>query len=432
MSPRGTVGDETSRDELDGGPLMPRAPWTGDPGRAWLARAAAVLVVVAAVAALVTFGRLRPAHPGRPRDVDPLYCYVGGLAWRLGLDPYDYGQYRRAAARLGTNRIDCCFAYAPTSAALAIPFSRLSPADSERLVVVLNVASALTFGLALAVAAGRRLGPGELGAWRPLALAGVAALAIASPQAALNLYMGQTTLFCLALVGLALWAEESGRPGLAGALLAVASFKITLPVFVIALALLERRWRLVAALAAVGVALASYPLLRDGPVGLARGWLGSVRMYKGFVQNFPDYTTSVGLAGVLKGHGLPYGWTPLVALGVLAWLWLRGRRADPLERYAVALALPVLFVSGHAYDLVALVPLSLASLLATRRRPAAFAGVALGVGLLALPPSVWDVLFPFRGGKEGVALALLAVMMACVERRAGEGEGPGAGVAAGG
>lgn len=379
-------------------------------------RVVAVMVVGAAVVALVTFGRLRQAPPERPRDIDAVYGYVAGLAWRMGLDPYDYPRYERLGRSVGGAPIRCSFAYAPTAAALVMPLSRLTPGAADRALAALNVASALAAGFVLAAAVGRRVGE-ALGGWRPVASAGVAALAIGSPQAALNLYQGQTTLFCLALVCLAFWADERGRPLLCGALLGVATFKISLPVFVIALVLFERRWKVLGALAVTALLLASYPLLRDGPVGLARGWLGAMRLYREFPWNRPDYESAFGFAGALKGVGLPTGLAPLVALLGLGWLYLRRNVADPLERFAVALALPVLFVSGHLYDAVAFSPLYAAVLLATRRTPPAFAASVVGIALMVLPPSIWNRLVPFRWGKEVVALGLLAVLVACVELR---------------
>jgi hypothetical protein len=391
----------------------------GDPGKdaGGVPRVLAAALVVLAVAALVVFGRVRPAHPGRARDVDAAYCYVAGLAWRRGLDPYDFEQYRAVGRTLGDDPIRCSFAYAPTAAGLVVPFSLLAPARAGRLMVALNVASALAVGWSLATAAGRRLGRGR---WRPLALAGVAALAVGAPQSALNLYMGQTTLACLALVCLAFLAAERGRTALGGILLGLATFKVSVPAFVLALVLVERRWKVVAALAVTALLLAAYPLLRDGPVGLTRGWLGAMQLYRTFPQNRPDYVTSFGLAGVLKAYGLPYGWTPLVALVAFAWLAWRRVAADPLERLGVALALPVLFVSGHVYDMAALSPLYVAALLATRHNRPAFAATLGAVALATLPPSIWDRVFPYRGGKELAALVVLAVVVGCVERRAAE------------
>ena len=377
----------------------------------------AVTIVVAAAVVLIWFGRLRPTHPSRPRDVDLLYGYTAGVVWSRGLNPYDDVTYQHVGELIAGEPLRCNFAYAPTAAALLTPLAMLTPDQVRWGFAVLNVASALIVGLTLAAAVGRRLAPDECGRWRPLVLAGVAALTIASPQASLNLYQGQTSLFCLALICLAFWADERGRPWICGALLGAATFKILLPAVVIALLLPRAKWKAALALAATVLLLAAPPIFREGPIGLARDWIDALRHYRLFPQNDPAYTTSFGAADMFGRIGVPQALVPLAAAAGLAWLSARRRVLDPLEALGVALALPVLFVSGHFYDAVALAPLAVAVLLATRAAPAARLGAAAGVVLLVLPPAVWNQAFSYRWGIEVVALALLAGLMAAVEVR---------------
>lgn len=403
---------------------MPTPPTSEDSRRPALPRALAVMIVLAAVVALIWFGRLRPAHPGRSRDVDFWYCYSAGVVWNRGLDPYNDETYRTIGTAATGKPIECNFAYAPTASALVSPLARLTPEQARWVIAGLNVGSALVVGLTLASAANRRLAAEEIGRWRPVVLSGIAVLAIGSPQASLNLYQGQTTLFCLALIGLAFWAEERGLPWICGAVLGIATFKISLPAFLIALAVLRGKWKVVLPLAVTALLLAWTPLLRAGPVGLTREWLSAMKQYKTFPQNGAGYVTSFGAAEILGAIGVPGGLVPLLGAAGLAWLLARRNVLDPLETLGVALALPVMFVSGHLYDTVALFPLCLALLLATRTAPVAFIGAIAGVVLLVLPPSAWNQALSYRWGVEVVALALLAGLAAAVEARRRSAAGP--------
>ena len=362
-------------------------------------------------------------------DLDFRYFYSAGLAWRSGLNPYDLEQYQRAfdAEYQGFPEwaLECTFAYAPTAAAILLPFAALPPHPAKLAMRAINAASAVALAAFLFAAARRRVeGPGASAPQRLLPWA-VAALTLASPATANNAIMGQTTLLTVALLALAWWARGSGRPALCGALAAVASFKPSVGVFVFAVLLLEHDWRTVTALVVTSLLMAAVPLWQQGPVDLAGSWLEAMRLYRGVPAAQPEFFASFGAASLLEGAGLPHSFTPLIALGGFAWTYWRRQRLEPPELFSLCLAWPVLFIMGHGYDIVALLPLLASALLAARRSLTATVLVLSLIGVASMPVALVRLItdnplaMHFR---EVAYLILLARIIISVEwRRPGAG-----------
>ena len=341
-------------------------------------------------------------------------CRRPGLC--TGVDPYDNDRYQQLAPAVGLDKLACNFAYAPTAAGLFIPVSWLSPAGWNAVMASMNVLAACLGGFVLAVAVKRQ---GETlvgsGSWTVLWSSGAAALLIASPFSSANLYTGQTTLVPLALALLAYVTEVRRLPAWQGVLLALASFKIVTVILVIFWVLGRRQWQTWLAFLGTSLLLASVPLWQLGPIDLTKHWLQALQLYKSYPQNQPDFTSSFGLSALLHPFGLPTGWSPFLALALFGYVVYRRRYLTSFEPYAVSLALPVLFISGHIYDAITLVPLGIAALLATWPQRNVFWPTALLVLLESMPPRFWSF-FP-EHSRDLIGILFLIPWMLAIECR---------------
>lgn len=321
-------------------------------------------------------GRYAGAH-------DFIYFYAGGGCYRDGINPYAYDLYTRWAmdhlanhpqVDPSTRGVDTGYAYPPTA---ALPFWAIAhlPFNPARLLWLgLNGASlAVVLGVMWwAMRGGARSDPGrsdvpqDVGRWAwagPVILAGFALL---NPFTSHNMWMGQSSLIALAILCGAWWAKEKGHWLLCAFLTALATAKISMSVFFVLTLLVERRWRTFFATCAFCFVLAAIPLWHDGPLGVAQTWLESMKRYREARPSLPESTENFGmrsLAAVWFGVRSA-GWevVGLLAFALAAW----GRKwFTSLEFFAASLALAALFVKGNDYDLVLLIPVLAACLIAT-------------------------------------------------------------------
>jgi hypothetical protein len=398
----------------------------------WVQWTVVIITNVVAVALLLLTGVVgkgrepMSAHP-EERSVfgveDFIYLYAGGSAWASGQSPYDPAVLRDAGAaalrgsslEAATGELTSAFAYPPTA---SVPFALLAalPFGTARTAfAAINIASAGLLAIAgvLMIGARARYSP-----YRVLVTGGSVALTIGSPFVSHNLWMGQSSMVVVALLCGSFLAERGVRPALSGVGAAISTLKPTPGVFVIASMVLGLRRRAVIAMIIACAALAGLAIRADGPVGTAREWLASVDVYRQATQNQPGFQHSFGVRSLLYDAGVVA--PPLGAAGLLAFggLWWFRRFFGASEFFAACLALAVLFVHAHDYDLVGVIPLFVVLLGRHAGSLAALAGIT-GVVVITYVPLRFVVRpdFPLLGRYREVAvLVLLAWLLVGVAR----------------
>jgi hypothetical protein len=359
--------------------------------------AAGGLALALAVGALLAFGVRGVGRTG-PSNLDANFLIVAGVAWRSGLNPYDpkvYGAVSRSIPAVEAVReltgvgapAVRGFSYPPTIAPLCLALSWVPPLAAGLVVTLLNLAAAV----ALAVCT-RRLALREVSGL-PAGAEGwiVPAIALASPFVAHVTWIGQTTLFAAAFLA-AGWGVRAtpGREAIGGILLACSAIKPQVALLPLLWVVLEHDWRVLAALAAAGVALVSVPLLQLGPVELTRSWLDSLTLYQSLGATAGDvnaigFQNMFGLRHLLAASGLDCPSLTPVALVALGALWLWRRWFSDLEILGLLLAASALLVYAHDYDLAMLAPFLAALWVRARTSEAATAAVAVVLALLFFP-----------------------------------------------
>ena len=367
---------------------------------------AIVGLAVAATAVLVISG-----WPGRLyRDSDYMQYYAGSRALLEGASPYDHAwwaefhqrvesQALSAPPRTGNAGIDWTTPYPLTTFVALLPFAIFPLRIAEPLFAAAQVA--LLVGAVLALAA--------VVLPQPRRDAGVALALVASSQPFWVLIAGgNVTGFAAAACGLALASLLSGRPRLAGALLAGCLVKPHLFALV-AIALLvgtppEARRRLFVG-GLIGAAVLVVPAFILQP-----GWVGDWLREAGALQ----VTSASNATGwtIARPFTADFRlWSALVIVacvgGLVAW-WMRAR---PELSRLVAAALPVSVLiapHGWSYDYIALVPsvvVGAAMASGSRRR---IVGLLMLAVLVVLAP--WTFyLVAFRRNGEDLSAWLLVV-----------------------
>ncbi|GAB3873000.1 hypothetical protein GCM10028824_24040 [Hymenobacter segetis] len=336
------------------------------------------LVLVLALVAAANLTKLSSVHFGPDRPVDFRPAYVGQWALRHGLDPYQDRDIRESWRRIVADENlvshstpglpDQAFIYPPWAAAWlgillgALPYSLAWPLWYG---VVLLALLAACYATQRALA--RLNAP-------PLTTADLLLTALALKATVVALINGQNTFMALALATGAWWAAGAGRRTLAGVLLGLAAFKITVALPFIGLFLLEKRWRSIVLGGAVGaVMLALFWFWAADPASS----LASYRHLLDFVQadvvrpTQPGYPLGRGMILQFELRNLleflrPGGhrWAGLAGLGlaglVLVRLWGLRRAGHSLDGlYALLLLhlLGLLFTYHVVYDALLLLPL---------------------------------------------------------------------------
>jgi Glycosyltransferase family 87 len=297
-----------------------------------------------------------------------------GLAWWQGVDAYQPGVLARFVSE---NRKVGPFAYPPQIAPLCLLLACFSMPFARAVIVALNLAS-------LAVIDGL-----QQQSWRGSARGErnwfITALILGAPFTSHVVYMGQTSLIALAAC-LAAWeCAGRGRNVVAGLLAAVASIKPQMSMLILLWFLLERRFGLLAVSGLAVAAAAIGPALATGPLALIPTWIDAVGQYRGHMTNTVDFPQMFGLSSLLDAVNVPAAASPILAFPGFLWLWLHRRMLDRSEIVALLLAVSLLLIYAHAYDLVGLLPFVITfARLARTRREVALAGLAL-LAALCLP-----------------------------------------------
>jgi hypothetical protein len=211
---------------------------------------------------------------------------------------------------------------------------------------------------------------------------------LASPFVQHVFWMGQTTLVALAAL-LAGWylGVVSGRVGVGGVLLALSTLKPQVVAFPLVLLLLERRWALTLVGCAAGcIAALPAAVASGGMVAMSRDWLHALSRYATGPVQTASFQHVFGVRSLLVLSGMGSSAVSLamaaLVLAALTLLWATRDRLGTLGVLATSLALSVLFVYAHDYDLAVLAPLLVFAWIETEDRPVA--GVALVIAVAAL------------------------------------------------
>jgi hypothetical protein len=353
------------------------------------------LAIVLGIVLLFAFGPSAERRGYRIGELDFSYMYVAGTAWRSGHNPYDFRDFRSvasaaiptAAGRVGPALIDCSFAYAPTSAGMAMAMAALSFDRARVAFLALNVVSLAVVSIFLVC---RESGDPDYqrgNLVKAVLPALMLLLTISAPPAAYNIQWGQTTLLALALLCASRWCSDRARPIACGILAAFASFKPSASVFVIGALLLEGNIRTIISMIIALFAMAWVPLVREGPATLMTDWLGSVRLYQSFPQNSPGTGNVVGLGPLLSSVGWTAGASPLIGLMLFLWAVFRRRYYTSTEHFSILLVLALLCTSAHGYDWIIAYPLLLTILGAASHSHAGLAGSIALIAVQTLPIS---------------------------------------------
>ena len=350
--------------------------------------------LIVCIAGLIAFVAVR-ITASRTRDIDFRYNYAAGVAWQEGLNPYVFEEIKTAydfpaqksASQAMTLPLESTFFYAPTAAGWTIPLSWLGLEMGGHVFRAVNTAAAVLVVLLLVDSLRRQLSdvPGIFVARILPYLVGI--LVVSWPGIRNCIFMGQTSLIVVALLWTAWVFRTSRRPALCGFIVALASFKPSVGLFVNLHLLFERNRRTIVALVLTCLVLASVPLLKVGPVETASTWIKAISTYKTFVFNQPQSMLVFSLQSLLAALGVDYSLTPLLGIAGACWTWIHRRHISALEGFALYMAWYLLFFLNHFYDTVMLIPLfSVAVALARRTR--AHLALVMGIitGIRLLPP----------------------------------------------
>jgi hypothetical protein len=420
-------------------------------------RTLAVLLVVAGAASLVASGVLGVGRePGSSGGMDFNVMYAAGRTWRQGGNPYDQKQLAPHLAEASGGRdparaaepieaeFDAPFSYPPQSAALFVPLAFLSVPAAKAAWLVLNVLSAVAVAVMTVLEIRRRTAapsPADGrrgGEWDVLGAGVLTAYILGSPLTTNVLWLGQTSLVVFAAT-MAGWVfSRNGRWLLAGVCMGLATVKPQICLLVFVWLLLERQWKVLLTSAVTAAALGLYPMLLQGPVGVARAWLTRIGSHKTFGANEPGAEFVIDLQSLLHTAGLPVPSLEVVGVILVVVLWLLRDRGDRDDVFGILMGLMVTFVFVHDCEYVCLAPLLTSLWVRARQRPGLLPWVGLLVFLLLFPrrwvrdwAADWN-LEVLNHWRTVVVLVMLGVVLAlAVRRRVRTGPRPAAPVGAG-
>lgn len=346
--------------------------------------AAGTAVLMSAAAVLVLTGL---AGVGRSLEInlDGVYLYAAGKCWLQGKSPYDL---EALASELEGRRPDGGFPvyrffYPPQISSLVMIIALIPYGAAKWFTALINCLAAG----AIAWFVGRMARPRDTapGMAQSLAPFVFAAIAIGAPFTAHVVWMGQTTLIAFAPLFAAWHAYQNKRWLAAAVLLGIASIKPQFLIFVMFWLLLERQWKILGASFAVALLLSMVPILQNGPIGALTSWLDAVKYHGEAEPNQIGFIHLFGVQNFLHVAGLPVpNLIPVGAvLTLILWIWRKN--VDPIDIFAILMALTLLFTNAHDYDLVGIYPLLASLWRHIDRQPAIWAVAALLLLALFIP-----------------------------------------------
>jgi hypothetical protein len=368
-------------------------------------RVGRIAAIVGSLAMCLGLGLFGLGHDlPRAATSDTRFLFLAGKYWLAGIDAYVPTQALDAGP-LGDVYARYVMAYPPQTAPLCMLLALGAIDLATALMDVLNLAALAVLAWVAVATIEETVDPAVSTAQRWW----VPALVVGNLATAFVLYIGQTTLVVAAALAACWYCARRGRDVAAGLLLAFASIKPPLALFVALWFALDRRWRLLAATTITVLLLALGPMFMLGPLGALRAWLVGVANYAAAPQNALGSRMVFNLQAFLLTLGIA---TPnLLVLGVAATIALFAFRTRLAERdlLGVLVGLGLVFGYGHGYDLAALVVLVPAFWCRLRERPGA-AGVALALLVgISFPNSLLE-----RLGSPVVLHARVLLVMAAL------------------
>lgn len=376
-----------------------------------LSHAIPLAMLLLGIVALLLFGYVGLARGTSSFSFDALYFYVSGEMWETGATPYDPVAFKGQMDSMVSIQ-SVSYAYPPNSAPFSLSLSVGSIRLAQIIIGSINLASIL--GILAFVHHAIRLDPpgvpeqeiraAEIVTW---------AVIIGNPFTAHVVWMGQTTLFSAAFL-LGSWLLASRRLDLlAGILLGISAIKPQLVFLVGFWFLLDRRWQLVAASALTVVAMSGWPLWVNGLDGSWLAWVRSLMDYKDGVYNALAFKHVFGLRSLLATQDVLIPSTLPVALVGTVLLYVFRRHYQGVWLIGPLLALSVLFVYAHDYDLAPLAVMAFPLLIAARGKPQVMAAIILTVFVIYFPQRIWESLdlAQFARSREVALGALLTLYL---------------------
>lgn len=276
---------------------------------------------------------------------DTSFLYAAGAAWLHDLNAYD--PVARLAATPDLSTQVYAFAYPPS----AYPLCALLGSLPARLIWHAMIALDLVgIGVVLWLSGKAFANPAKL--WMPL----LAVVVLTFPFLAHTVFLGQTSVIVVAALMLG-WHFRQSRPWLSGLMLAIASMKPQLSLFMLLWLLLDRQWKVLLWFSLFCLLFLLKPLLIAGPTQLVVSWLHEVQAYRASHLNAWGFRHMFGVPNILAKLELPTDFGLPVGVVATVMTWRLRACFQPFEIVALLLTYSLLFFGAHDYDLVGLLPL---------------------------------------------------------------------------
>ena len=366
-------------------------------------------VMLCALAFVITFGVVGIGRG--PEALTEIYFYYpAGMAWLDGQSMYEPQVYAEMAASIGVDKGDYGFPYAPSFAPIAMALASVEIEHAKWIMWTLHTASLAMIAGSLAwwMRHPQHERPATHTTFAPWL---IAAIAVGLPFTAHCVWMGQATLWAWAMVitGWTLAAQQ--RHWAAGVLLGLASFKLPVLLLPGIWLLLTGRWRVIGMAAAVGIAMAAYPIVLLGPVELVQQWLASMQGYQHSPVNTLGEFHVTGVPSVLASAGGPALSVYLmltVAAAAIAGMWWYRERLILDDVFGVLLVLQPALVYGHDYEFTYGALLIGALWLHVAHRPRLWPVLIVGLLVLCFPQRFVRPHLPLWAAHWRTPLMLLA------------------------
>lgn len=381
-----------------------------------LSRAIPFTMLLLGIVALILFGYVGLARGTSSFSFDALYFYVSGEMWETGATPYAPAAFKSQMDLIaGIQAVS--YAYPPNSAPFSLALSMGSIDMAQAIIGLINLASivgilafvhyAISLNLPNAGVPVHDIRAAELVTW---------ALVIGNPFTAHVVWMGQTTLFSAALL-LGSWLLASRRLDLlAGIFLGISAIKPQLVLLVGVWFLLDRRWQLISVSAVTVVLMSGWPLWVNGLNGSWGAWAKSISDYQDGFYNTLVFKHVFGLRSLLLTLGISIPSTLPVALICTILLYYFRRNYQIVWLIGPLIAISVLLVYAHDYDLAPLAIMTFPLLIAARGRRLAMMMIIFLTLIIYFPQRIWeslDMAQVARSREVGLLALLLLYLGMC-------------------
>lgn len=349
-------------------------------------------LLVLGATALILFGYVGMGRGNGTFAFDSLYFYVSGEMWENGTTPYDPAAFKNQMDVIA-NIQSVSYAYPPNSAPFSLTLSVGSISLGQVISGLINLASII--GILAFTHYGARLTQlntnvpaydrraAEVTTW---------ALIIGNPFTAHVVWMGQTTLFSAALL-LGSWLLASRRLDLlSGIFLGISAIKPQLVLLVGFWFILDRRWQLICVSALTVVIMSGWPLWVNGFNGSWGAWIHSLIDYQDGSYNELVFKHVFGLRSLFATIGVSIPSTLPLALICTVLLYYFRKDYQVVWLIGPLIAISVLLVYAHDYDLAPLAIMAFPLLIAARGNRLAMTTIIVLAFTIYFPQRIWEKL----------------------------------------